>query len=366
MNTRTLISVSIVLFVLALVAPLQATDQMRVAYPGEAQFSGADIPEHGPAVVAWRSTDQKWSKVTILRDGETVREWSFQDLLVKSVRWIDVGERFLTGSVGANGPIDHLYSIEKDGTLALEWSTAALERDGVSIAYSADGSYWLSSQFSETSAKLSFGTVGDTKPLWEWDLAAEEYGKASPLAAEQFSYAVFLERPDEPTSIGVLWGSRLWLARPGSDHLVRIVPPRGCDDLPRAFSTSLGLWARCYDEDGGTPGVSRWAFYAGGFDSEVAERRPAFVEQFRSPRFRPDGTILDVYKREGVAGVYELNRDHTGLTYLGNLDFPTEARVRDAGDSLLVEVSRFTDDYRVLPLKREVATLRQAAKERGE
>ena len=68
-----------------------------------------------------------------------------------------------------------------------------------------------------------------------------------------------------------------------------------------------------------------------------------------------------MYRREGIAGVYELKPDRRGLAYLGNLEFPAEARVLEAGDSLLVEVSDSTDEFEVLPLKQEVAALHQAA-----
>ena len=287
MNYKISATALLAAIVAILLTPSQATSQLRVAYPGDAQFSGADVPDDGPALVAWRSTDQKWSKVTVLADGETVREWSFPDLLVKGARWVEVGERFLVQAVGAAGPEDHLYSIGQDGELALEWSSAALEREGVSVVYSPDGKYWLADRFGETSARIRLGRVGEDEPFWEWQLHGRDYGDAAPLAAEEFSYTLFLGSATNPPDIGILWGGRLWLARPSATHLVQVQPPKDCQEFHGAFSTGTGLWTGCSEESGGPPGSSRWVFYPGGWDSQLSERHSAFTKRFRSPRFRP-------------------------------------------------------------------------------
>lgn len=354
---------AITLFVAVPASAASTHQEERVSYPGEGQLSSADYREGAPALLAWRSTDKKWSKLELRENGAVQAEWGFPGELVKDARWIEPGKTLLTFTLRLSGSEDRLYRIDSAGELQLEWSSRDLESSFQSIGYSRDGMYWLGSRFEKNEAYVALGRVGNDSPISEWRLDAATYGEPTELDLQEFSYSIFVEHSSStPPDVGILWGARLWVGRPSSEHLVRVELPGSCLNVSGATSTNRGLWVDCYRgmEAKRSHG---YILYRDGF-TEGAEKLTAdLVEEFNDPTFRQDGTVLDLDIHAGRIDVYEVGRGTPSVSYLGALSVPAHTRPRPAGDVLLVALSDIADEYRVLPLEREIATLHQAARE---
>lgn len=348
-----------------LTASSSATGAWRLSPPGDGQLAGADLSRDGWALVAWKATEAQWSRVEVFENGSRRSSWDFEERLVKDARWVEPGKRMLLYSVRSDGvegsqhgdPEALLYSIDSEGGLHLDWSSAALGRKYSSITPSQDGRFWLGTDFGVASAEVLLGRVGETEPLWTWQLTGDRLGRPTALDADQFSYAFFLEGSGDPPEIGILWGARLWLARSGSNHLVRAEPSEGCDEIYVATSTRAGIWVDCF-RGIDTERPHSWALFPQGWDATASRLEPSLVEQFYgTPEFLADGTVLDRFSREGRAEVYRPTAAATELEHQGTLALPTEARIFVGGDALLVEDVESTEVFRVLSLSEEIEAL---------
>lgn len=90
---------------LVMTLPLCAAEvPERLALPGEGHLSGVWIPETGPALVAWESTDAGWARVEHYARGAKLHEWSFDGEFVRQAQWIVPGKTLRLAVVGASGP----------------------------------------------------------------------------------------------------------------------------------------------------------------------------------------------------------------------------------------------------------------------
>lgn len=329
---------------------------VRVAHGGDAQFSGGDLSATGDGLVAWRSTDQGWSKVQLLKAGTVVADWEFSDLLVKDVRWMEAGKSILVRGIESDGgAADRLYDLDSGSELTLRWNSRSIRVPGDATGYTDDGRYWFRSRFETEQALVSLGRVGEEEVLWTWRLDAGQYGAPTAFAAEQYSSTTPLPTHGK-LSVAILWGGRLWLGQAFDEELVPVRPAEGCVEIREVAAVAIGFWSDCGREFDPTkpapPGVpsTTWAFYPSSAAEGSTEIRPASTTEFRSPIFQADGTVLDVYRQGGRAEIFDGLRAETSLPRVAGFPLPGRARIFKAGDALLVEVADSSDDFRVLSL----------------
>lgn len=362
MNKQLRKSFTQIFLVLLLASPLCAdvATPDRLVPPGGAHFTGAWIPEDGPALVAWESTETGRSGLLLYEDGERSREWVFDDLLIKDARWLVSGETLRLGVVVAPGRSETRIYALRDGELRLLGSTAALEREWDRVSLSADCRRWVAARFGSDVVDVAAGDLGDETPTWTWRLAAEDTGPASSGAIEELSRAAFVTQPGGGSTVALLWNGHLWLADVESSRRTALRPPGDCDSVQNFTVVEDGLWAQCFRGVGKEP-PGLWGYYPAmvpGSDERPAARTLA---AFRKPWFRSDGTVIDVDRRLGEAEVHTIVPGAAQPAHLGTLELPERgARYIPAGDALLQAIAG-TEQLRVVTVGRKITELQESA-----
>jgi hypothetical protein len=211
-----------------------------------------------------------------------------------------------------------------------------------SVALNRDGSRWLAAGFEVEAARVALGSTGSAEPLWTRTITAEEVGRPSLLAAEEFSSATFLEGP--PGGAAILWGGRLWLLAADGTGLERVRGPQGCRDVQAVWTTENGLWFECYHGLDAEPGVT-WTFLSAASDKRLV------TSALSSPRFLDDGRVIELHREEPVT-VSVVEEDESGAPVLRSkvqLDLRSAKGVQLAGEHLLLRLGS-SERYRSLPI----------------
>jgi hypothetical protein len=330
----------------------------RLALPGEGHLTSAWISAAGPRLAAWESTEAGWSKVVLYDGHRAVREWSFDDEMVKDVRWITPGETLRVGVVTAGGPELRIYSIRPSGGLELVGSTHALERTWDQVDLSPDGTRWVAARFGSDDARVAVGQLAGVTPTWTWSLADLGPAKRAAGVDEMFDRAEILVSA-EPL-VAVLWGGRLWLAEIGSSRLAELPPPGDCRAVQTFTAAPGGVWAQCFRGLDAKPS-HLWGYYPARVPRAGEPPAAEATGSFRNPQFLRDGTVIDLDPVRGEAQVYAVAPGRDEPQRLGRLEVSGGGRRYLVAGEALLESSGTTEEYRVLSLGGEIEALRRAA-----
>lgn len=338
------------------VVSLAGDAAFRISAPNKAQLAAADLAADGRMVVAWKNADAGQSRIQIVRNGREVGRLELQDGLVQGVRWTRDGEKLVASVSGENGPKTRLYRVGPMGQLIQQWSSHQVAETYDTLVVNQDGTAWMGVRVTKDAALLDVGPIGEGRANRTLKLDADEVGRSSDFLVEEYSYGFFLESRSEPLGIGILWGARLWIGTAGQ-ALAEVEPPQGCLQVQMATSTDDGLWLQCYRGMDAKLSHS-WSFFP--IKGSKASQQPVTEEVFRAPYFLADGTVIDLFRREGRAEVYALKTAAGGLSHLGTIPVSREVRISFAGSALLEETND-ANEHRVVPIRDQVAALRERA-----
>lgn len=336
--------------------------------PESLGLAAADFSDEGPGVVVWKNTDAGRSKIELHDGNELAGSWEFPGVLMKSVDWIDVGHSFQVGLIEVpsdrsdmHGGIHdtRIYEISASGELVERARTQDLEEKWGDVSLSKEGDLWVAYSFEGMApgalhqAEVVLGHVGEKEPFWTWPLVPEQAkGVGDPL--DGFNYAAVFGNAENPMVV-VLWAGDISIAWPKSEvQPVELARPEGCKEF-RAFypvSDDGGLWALC--------GVT-FAWFRTGEPSGTKELRAEIIDEFNNPWFRTDGTVVDLYRRFGLARVHHGRSEAGKSKELGEIDLAApgfDSRWIPSGDVLLESIGK-SDRYRILRVGPEIQRLRQ-------
>lgn len=335
-----------------------ASEAPEVLVPPEgAHLTGAWVPEAGPALMAWENTEAMLSGIVLYRDGQPVREWTFDDVLVKDARWLVPGQTLRLGVVTEGRSETRVYSLADDA-LELVGTTAPLEERWGSIALSPDGREWAGARFGDGEVTLATGELATHSVVHEWELKDPGTAPTGPGVIEELNRVAFLDPAGSQPVLALLWDGRLWLSTPDGSRQTRLAPPGDCGSVQSFNAVEGGLWAHCYRGRGKQP-PGLWGFYPAALPAGPERPAARTLAAFRKPLFHGRDVVLDLDRRRGTADVHALVPGAAEPAPLGTLDLPAPgARYLEAGDALLLAIDG-AETYRVLPLTPRLEDLRR-------